>query len=67
MRVISQRAEPAFNLLSAECVPGRDHVKFHSHATVVLKRSCLKKLLQMLTQENGDVKMTPFEEKREKG
>lgn len=43
MRIISERAEPAFNLLPAERVPGLDRAKFHSPATVALSRSCLIK------------------------
>lgn len=36
MQFIWERAEPAFNLLPAERVPGLDHARFHSRATVAL-------------------------------
>lgn len=64
--VISERAEPAFNLLSAELVHGPDRAASLS-CHRALKRSRLIKLLQMLPEEYGDARVTPLEGKGKKG
>lgn len=67
MPFISERAEPAFNLLSAERVPGLDHaasLSCHCGSQKILFNITQ---IQMLTEENGNVRVTPFEGKGKKG